>query len=1207
METTKSRKEKLKGRKTDVAENELERSNNTMAAFLGNKQRKPWMAGNYASSAKQPLNSLKQKSKPNATGHQPDALKSNDTHHEDLEETPGADKTSDNLQMSVAVQAAPEHSTTIHCDDATTHKAGPLPDRRSMDRPNDYSVAPEPSANQLPSPSPSEGRGQAYVGPVPSRKPSPQPENSATTNSTSEDIRQFGLKGMEIVSVVHQPLSEPPDGPISSRKSSSQPEDGATTEFSSRDIRQSDPKGVVTAHVVQQLPIMSTGQSPTHLRVDSKTQDHLPLSEQDVFATVINQGSTTPRTSILAPNLVHSQARSTFDQAMAQVQSAGTQAAKSWSYLSAALWLFNRGAPSFFLEAMKILAAKATARYRTVCKLSGRGHECPRLELLQQACNQLDYTYLLLHQLFCWSHITIPRGEEEARNLHKTSFLILNRPLAPNESLTGDALAWFAQFPGPLDLPALQATTFNSAPTLRTIASETVSAMSQNWDALQQRCISRKYPPLVTELFQDLKVRSETLQQVIFRAMLRQLSGDSNQALTAYEAIFYRNQEHHANVINRVSTTTLGENLFVKEYLGLASRRASTAPGETRSTEAQKADFQPVSNPSFGVSERQTHEPQHNITQVRQSQEPRNLHWPGGQTPNQFNNLHWPGTPFVASLHPLNGSDALSRTTISRPITTPASVGSGSPNLTSNSQNYPQSIAYPVRPATSMSPVAVPRRPSISGPITPQFAPHPPISNAGRRIAAPAFNRTPSSPSLNTHTNSGPHQRFIDTPAHHFTSPQPLTTPYPSPTQPYPHFRLEPSNTAPANPTSAGPSHWPHDQFLFGNQNPAPPGPFNSNIRPRPASLSLPNNGISAAGSGTKASPPLSRGPLEQCFSYIKYVATLPETMNPRMQYQHHRIVLCQEDVRAVAKDPPIQCYGGPPTYLNMPGAITYRVRCIKTQSRNAVTEQEWVTSDHVWPSHVTISLNGHALLLHRKSQQDKDYPVDVTCLVVEGPNNFTVAVMSLSETRNEHYAFGLETIETISYSQVKGSIRYVDFETARRRILSKLINSDPDVEIMDPQVTLDLTDPFSAVMYKIAARGKDCVHHQCFDLDTFLTTRTSGSKNKVESCGPDEFRCPICKGDVRPKTIVIDGFFQDIRSKLDGSGRLDVKAVVLRADGEWQIKEEEEGIGAEEGHGRRKRKSSSVELPGQPNIRRSVTAPAERKASTTAMIIELD
>ena len=99
-------------------------------------------------------------------------------------------------------------------------------------------------------------------------------------------------------------------------------------------------------------------------------------------------------------------------------------------------------------------------------------------------------------------------------------------------------------------------------------------------------------------------------------------------------------------------------------------------------------------------------------------------------------------------------------------------------------------------------------------------------------------------------------------------------------------------------------------------------------------------------------------------------------------------------------------------------------------------------------------------------------------------------------------------------------------FETypyCRQRILHKLRSTDPDIEVLQPQIVLDLTDPFTSRIFDVPVRGRDCAYNQCFDFDTFLQTR--GSTTKPEPCSAEKFRCPICKSDVRPHVMVVDGY----------------------------------------------------------------------------------
>lgn len=131
------------------------------------------------------------------------------------------------------------------------------------------------------------------------------------------------------------------------------------------------------------------------------------------------------------------------------------------------------------------------------------------------------------------------------------------------------------------------------------------------------------------------------------------------------------------------------------------------------------------------------------------------------------------------------------------------------------------------------------------------------------------------------------------------------------------------------------------------------------------------------------------------------------------------------------------------------------------------------------------------------------------------------------------------------------------------KRIEEHLTSVDPEIQIVNSAVVLDLTDPFTSRIYETPARGKTCRHHQCFDLDVFLQTR--GNKSASQPATPEQFKCPICGADARPKSLVIDLFFAKVRRELEEMNRLDAKAIILGELGKWTIKEEEE---CGDGHG---------------------------------------
>jgi predicted phosphoribosyltransferase len=53
-----------------------------------------------------------------------------------------------------------------------------------------------------------------------------------------------------------------------------------------------------------------------------------------------------------------------------------------------------------------------------------------------------------------------------------------------------------------------------------------------------------------------------------------------------------------------------------------------------------------------------------------------------------------------------------------------------------------------------------------------------------------------------------------------------------------------------------------------------------------------------------------------------------------------------------------------------------------------------------------------------------------------------------------------------------------------------------------------------------------------------------------------DVWKCPLCGSDARPYSLQIDDFLASVRSTLAEQDNLDVKAILISADGSWRPKE---------------------------------------------------
>ena len=305
--------------------------------------------------------------------------------------------------------------------------------------------------------------------------------------------------------------------------------------------------------------------------------------------------------------------------------------------------------------------------------------------------------------------------------------------------------------------------------------------------------------------------------------------------------------------------------------------------------------------------------------------------------------------------------------------------------------------------------------------------------------------------------------------------------------------------------------------------------------------------------------PNLLQSTSEKCFMYVSKIRRLSQPLDNKSPFLQCVLFIEQAEASLIARD--IQRPGAlRASRVLAPDSITYRIRCVKTRAiAGGISDETFLLTDHAWPPNTTIFLNDKAIEFRRKSIQMKDLPADVTRIVKDGQNTISVAIMTLPAGSSHQYHLALESMTTTTYSAVKNSMSELNIHAARQRIMSKLEDNDPDVQALDDKLIIDLTDPFSATLFRVPVRGKNCQHNQCFDLETFLDTREGIGKSKDDPCSPDEFRCPICKGDARPDKLVVDGFFADIRKQLDAMGRLDVKAIQIEKDGSWTIKEDEE------------------------------------------------
>ena len=825
----------------------------------------------------------------------------------------------------------------------------------------------------------------------------------------------------------------------------------------------------------------------------------------------------------------------------------------SWPSLHTAFSTHQYGETSKFDSLMKACARVVTDRLKEVSKLGHRGPiEYARLDLLREACNRCDYAYVLLHQLYCRGDSNMNRkGIKELSRLHKQGLNALEQPLASNNRLPVDAISWFACFPG--SLVAIQSLPWYDN------ALQTLAHLALHWNDLQMACSRRKYPPLVSEMLMLLQVQSVKLQEVVFRVILRDIMKEADQCFQKHEEIFLRNQQYCIDRSSRLQDFTCHDVLFVNEHQNVWASHLSHTPNGSWQSHPVSASVipstmgPPVSRPVDSVG--------HNASI-------------GLREGTELSQLIRQGSYHSPIANPSYTRTASQSTPMSRHNSNQSSwQASNAPQSTSpDGQHRPYESGTEYRNATISSTTSwAPVDPTGAYPEQPHI---PQYNSNGHAVAT--LNLPPRRDYDSGTITQGHRLRQSPTasiPARP-TPPSPPTIHSLSGISALAHaqqHQLQISQHIQTNNVKNQQHSTPQmpiiDQFI---RIPAARSQYALPEQPAPLTTALHHAGAS--------SPIISTQGVEQCFRCIQHVFICPEAMSRTIRYQQHSVLLTPEAINALAKDS-YDAMSAVRSRVMCPNSYTYRIRCVKSPLGRALpSTEEWVVSNHSWPSYIAILLNDQALDVRRQSHYGKDLPIDVTRIVKEGQNVLTMAIMDPSSVsnNNEQFFVGLEAIQTLSYPQTKFSIASLDLLTAQERILSRIraATNDPDVVILQPEIVLDLTDPFTSSIFVVPVRGVNCTHTQCFDLDTFLSTRSGGaSKDKsARPCSPDEFRCPICKGDVRPCSLVIDSFFQSIRDKLQAMGRLDVKAVEIGITGEWVIKEDEEERKGQAGDGDGKR-----------------------------------
>ncbi|OBT50269.1 hypothetical protein VE04_10364, partial [Pseudogymnoascus sp. 24MN13] len=248
-------------------------------------------------------------------------------------------------------------------------------------------------------------------------------------------------------------------------------------------------------------------------------------------------------------------------------------------------------------------------------------------------------------------------------------------------------------------------------------------------------------------------------------------------------------------------------------------------------------------------------------------------------------------------------------------------------------------------------------------------------------------------------------------------------------------------------------------------------------------------------------------------------------------------------------------------------GSLQYRVRCTRMNKDAPMERSDFVVADTSWPPTIFMEMNDSVIEIRRKSHYGKDRPVDITPHVLErGPakkNTLRVCVPRPPKTGNDiFYSIAIEVIEVFRHQQIIDMCLQEQRITAqemiediRAKLSNANIDGDDDVALVSANLTIDLADPFTSRIFTTPVRGVRGRHRECFDLETFLISRST--KPHEVACLPDVWKCPLCGDGARPHALGGDEFLVSVRERLEREGGLDAKAILVTEDGAWTVKPE--------------------------------------------------
>ena len=666
---------------------------------------------------------------------------------------------------------------------------------------------------------------------------------------------------------------------------------------------------------------------------------------------------------------------------------------------------------------------------------------------------------------------------------------ILSQLLLKNDTFGKDSLEWFSTFPS--SFPISPEAYYHEYH----LVQNRLQHLDQNWGPFQEYFIARKSPPLDIDIIARLYISSPILQRIMHRCICRGIwpPFPPDNCLQSYFDLFTRYQAD-----NRRLRTTLGIT-------------------DTTRTRALESNYQLQ---MLEASERLRQHQSHATMEPRRSSSSMAA---VSRTP-----VTLPATTVVPSNTPVS-------TTVSgsMPMSFPPHVFSTSgqhlwhenQQARTNNQSSPGFTTVRSQAQSVQTSGVTSSLDSIVNP--PRRGPGRPRLNATLQLASPRpvlvqpprHNTLPST--------SQPQSRFI-------------TQSIPLQQQQQQHVRNSPRLQSQAVPIS-----------LFRNidYSSTPLHPVTSTLHQAHLEESTINIASEEAGAD---------GALSKYFHYLDSFALPPVLILPKDRNRRLSFVMSTSSFNRLSK--PSKAHDTTQLPLR-PGSQTYRLRCVKVPNPSETLFDKagslWSTLETYWPEFIVVMLNDRNLEIRRKEVHGKDCYIEISDFIREGENKLYISLLrSLVNLAHDPYtyAFAIEVLEIKSIDTARQELGHLTEAITRDAITSRLNASDPDVEVLSGEpMRIPLIDPISLKLIASPVRGAMCKHFECFDLESFLSTRFDSMSPQCAK--PETFRCPICQGDARPMVLLHDDWQMSVlKQYTDAERERAVTCVVVDDRGEWKF-----------------------------------------------------